>query len=132
MKVAGEIVADTRRALRVLETSHPPVYYIPVADVRPGALQPVPGSSFCEFKGWAAYSDLVIGGRCVSSAAWHYPDPSEGYESLRDHVAFYPGRVDRCTVDGEPVQAQAGDFYGGWLTSRVVGPFKGGPGTTGW
>ena len=131
------VVADTRRALRVLETSHPPTYYLPLADVAPGALVPVPGAqSFCEFKGRAGYYDVVgadtDGGRLVRPrGAWGYPHPARGYEALADHVALYPAGL-LCTVDGERVEAQEGDFYGGWRTSRVVGPFKGGAGTRGW
>jgi uncharacterized protein (DUF427 family) len=134
----GELlVADTRRAVRVLETSHPPAYYLPRADVAEGALVPVDGvATFCEFKGRAVYFDVVgvdrDGGRVVRPrAAWTYPTPAPGFEALRDHVAVYPGRL-ACTVDDEPVEAQEGDFYGGWRTGRVVGPFKGGAGTRGW
>jgi len=133
IELDGEVVADTRRSLRVLETSHPPVYYVPRDDVAPGLLRPVPGTTWCEFKGSAAYADVVTPeGQVRPRAAWHYPRPSDGFEALADHVAFYPGRMDRCTVDGEVVVAQEGDFYGGWVTSRVTGPFKGAPGTSGW
>ena len=133
VEFGGQVVADTRRAIRVCETSHPPVYYIPRADVAPGFLTPAPGTTWCEFKGRAAYFDVVCpNGRVVRRAAWHYPAPRPGYEALTGHIAFYPGRVDRCLVDGEAVQAQEGDFYGGWITSRVTGPFKGAAGTYGW
>ena len=133
IELDGEVVADTRRSLRVLETSHPPVYYLPRDDVAPGLLRPVPGTTWCEFKGAAAYADVVAPhGRVRPRAAWWYPSPSAGFEALAGHVAFYPGRMDRCTVDGEVVLAQEGDFYGGWITSRVTGPFKGAPGTSGW
>jgi uncharacterized protein (DUF427 family) len=133
IELEGEVVADTRRSVRVLETSHPPVYYIPLEDIAPGFLLPVPGTTWCEFKGSASYFDVVApSGRVVARAAWHYPQPTVGYEALVDHVAFYPGRMDRCTVDGEAVVAQPGDFYGGWITSKVTGPFKGAPGTRGW
>lgn len=138
MRLGVTVVADTRRALRVLETSHPPTYYLPVEDVAPGALVAAAGaSSWCEFKGRATYLEVVGAddeGRPVVAqrAAWTYPDPSPGYEALVGHVALYPGRMTRCTVAGEVVEAQEGGFYGGWRTSRVVGPFKGGPGTTGW
>jgi uncharacterized protein (DUF427 family) len=128
----GVTVADTTRAFRVLETSHPPVYYIPPEDVRSEYLRPSRRRSFCEFKGEAAYHDLVVGDRVVRDAAWSYPAPSSGYEQLRDHLAFYPGRVDEAYVGDERVRAQAGDFYGGWITSGIEGPFKGGPGTAGW
>lgn len=129
----GEVVVDTRRSLRVLETSHPPVYYVPVDDVAAGLLTPVPGTTWCEFKGTASYFDVAgASGRTLPRAAWHYPRPTSGYEALTGHVALYPGRMDRCTVDGEVVVAQPGDFYGGWITSHVTGPFKGAPGTSGW
>jgi uncharacterized protein (DUF427 family) len=125
----GELLAATSRALRVLETSHPPVWYLPPEDVRLDLLTPSRRpSTYCEFKGEAIYYDA--GG--LAGVAWSYPSPSPGYEQLTDYLAFYPDKVDRATVDGEVVQAQAGDFYGGWVTAEVVGPFKGGPGTAGW
>jgi uncharacterized protein (DUF427 family) len=131
--LAGRRIVSTRGAVRVLETSHPPVFYLPVGDVVPGVLRPHPDrSTFCEFKGAASYFDLVVGETVAAAAAWGYADPSPGFEVLRGRVAIYPGRVDACWVDGERVVAQAGDFYGGWITSRVVGPFKGAPGTLGW
>ena len=132
VEAGGEVVADTRRALRVLETSHPPVYYIPPEDVRRDLLRPSSRRTVCEFKGVAAYHDLVIGEHVIRDAAWSYAEPRPGYESLRDHLAFYPGKMDACYVDDERVVAQPGDFYGGWVTSDVEGPFKGGPGTRGW
>jgi uncharacterized protein (DUF427 family) len=128
----GVTVADSIRCHRVLETSHPPVFYVPRADVAPGVLEPAGGSSFCEFKGTASYWDLVVGGTRVRNAAWSYEHPSPDYRVLTGAVAFYPGRVDDCTVDGERVRPQAGDFYGGWITADITGPFKGGPGTRGW
>jgi len=128
----GVTVAETTRAVRVLETSHPPVYYIPPEDVRAEYLRPSRRWTFCEFKGGACYYDLEVEGRSAEDAAWYYPDPTQGYDVLRGHVAFYPGRVDACYVDDERVQPQAGDFYGGWVTGDIVGPFKGGPGTAGW
>ena len=128
----GVEVCRTRRALRVLETSHPPTWYLPADDWLPGALRPAPGSSFCEFKGTASYLDVVAGDRVESAAAWTYPDPAPGFEALRGTVAVYPARMDRCTVDGEVVRPQQGGFYGGWVTGDVVGPFKGAPGTRGW
>jgi uncharacterized protein (DUF427 family) len=134
--LGGVVVVDTRRALRVLETSHPPSYYLPVDDVLAGALRPAAGTSWCEFKGTAGYLDVLggdpIGSVVAHAAAWTYPRPSPGFELLAGHVALYPGRMDRCTVDGETVVAQEGGFYGGWVTSRVVGPFKGVPGSRGW
>lgn len=132
VEFAGEVVAETTRAVRILETSHPPTYYIPLADVRREFLEPAGGSSFCEFKGEASYFDLVAGERRSPGAAWTYPKPSRRYPELKGKVSFYAGRVDACFVDGERVEPQAGDFYGGWATSDVVGPFKGGPGTWGW
>jgi uncharacterized protein (DUF427 family) len=129
---AGATIAATRHSLRVLETSHPPVYYIPLADILPDVLMPNPRRTWCEFKGEAAYFDVVCNGQAATAAAWHYPRPAAGYEALAGHVAFYPARMEACSVDGERVQAQEGDFYGGWITSHVTGPFKGRPGTRGW
>ena len=130
--LGGQLIADTTSAVRVLETSHPPVYYIPLEDFAPDALVPVKGSTFCEYKGKAAYFDVVGGGTRVPRAAWTYPDPRPGYGPLASRAAVYPGKMDRCTVDGEEVQPQEGDFYGGWITGRITGPFKGAPGTGGW
>ena len=132
VELGGRTIARTTRALRVLETSHPPTYYLPMEDVEDGVLRPAAGSSFCEWKGHAAYLDVVSGDRLAERAAWHYPEPTAPFAELRGHVAIYPGRMDRCLVDGEQVQAQPGGFYGGWITSRVVGPFRGEPGTMGW
>ncbi len=133
VKLAGAVLADTARALRVLETSHPPTIYIPRADVRAGLLTPSASrSTWCEFKGAARYLDAAVGGRHVVAVGWTYPEPAPGYEALRDHVAFYPGRVDEAWLGDERVEAQAGDFYGGWITADLVGPFKGAPGTLGW
>ena len=136
--LGGVTVAETREALRLLETSHPPTYYLPVAAFVPGVLRRSQGhpGTFCEWKGRASYLDLVGGGPdrpvVAAAAAWTYDDPSPGFEALAGHVAVYPAAVDRCEVDGEVVTPQTGGFYGGWVTSRVVGPFKGGPGTAGW
>ncbi|HMO00448.1 MAG TPA: DUF427 domain-containing protein [Miltoncostaeaceae bacterium] len=130
--LGGETIADTTRAVRVLETSHPPAFYLPRADVVPGALVTAHGSSFCEWKGQAAYLDVVGGGGVAPRAAWWYPDPVAAFAALRGHVAFYPGRMDACLVDDELVRSQEGDFYGGWITDEIVGPFKGAPGTWGW
>lgn len=129
---AGRIIADTRAAVRTIETSHPPSYYIPPQDIAPGVLREAAGSSFCEWKGNAIYWDVVVGTAILRRIGWSYPDPTSGFAMLRDHVAFYAGPFDRCTVDGETVTPQAGGFYGGWITGAVVGPFKGGPGTAGW
>jgi len=125
-------IAETSRALRVLETSHPPVYYIPFGDVQQHFLSRSERQSYCEFKGLATYYTLKVGEKVAKNAAWSYHNPSIGYDSIKDHIAFYPGHVDACYVDGERVQAQEGDFYGGWITSDIDGPFKGGPGTAGW
>jgi uncharacterized protein (DUF427 family) len=131
--VFGDVtLAYTSRAKRVLETSHPPVYYIPREDVRLEHLSPAGGSSLCEFKGRASYWDAVTEEKEESRVAWSYPDPEPPYEILKDHLAFYPSKVDNCWVGGEKVRAQEGDFYGGWITPDIVGPFKGGPGTRGW
>jgi uncharacterized protein (DUF427 family) len=132
VRFGGEVVADTRRAVRVLETSHPPVFYIPPEDVRTELLVATGEQTWCEFKGDAHYYDLIADGRVAASAAWCYPEPREGYEAIQYAIAFYPGRVDECTVDGERVTPQGGGFYGGWITSEIAGPFKGDPGTDGW
>ncbi len=129
---AGEIIADTRRAKRILETSHPPVYYIPPEDVRMDLLRRATGSSWCEWKGEASYYDVVVAERVIARAAWCYARPVAAYAGIANYLAFYPSKMDRCTVDGEVVRAQEGDFYGGWITSEIVGPFKGAPGTLGW
>ena len=130
--LGGVPVADTTRGFRVLETSHPPNYYFPPDDVLVGALTRAAGASFCEWKGRADFFTVHGGDRTATAAAWSYASPSPAFAPLRDHVAFYAGPMDACFVDGERVVPQAGDFYGGWITSRVVGPFKGGPGTRGW
>ncbi len=130
--LGGVEVCRTSRALRVLETSHPPVWYLPRADWLPGTLVPAGGASYCEWKGVASYLDVVGGGRREAQAAWTYPTPVPDFAVLAGAVAVYPGRMDRCTVDGEVVRPQEGGFYGGWVTDDVVGPFKGAPGTLGW
>ena len=135
--LGGVTVADTSRGWRVLETSHPPNYYFPVDDVLSGALVPADGASFCEWKGRARYFDVharpdAAGDQVAGRAAWGYDTPSDAFAALRDHVAFYAGPMDACFVDGERVTPQPGEFYGGWITSAVVGPFKGGSGSRGW
>lgn len=133
VEVAGELIADTRRAVRVLETSQAPAFYVPTADVRMDLLEPLQGHhTVCEWKGNASYFDLRVGDRVAHRAAWTYPRPARGYEAIAGHVAFYPSRVDVCRVDGELVRPMEGDFYGGWITSDVVGPFKGARGTGHW
>lgn len=129
---ADRVIAETRQALRILETSHPPSYYIPPADLRREFLERAAGRSICEFKGQAAYWSIRVEERLSPAAAWSYAAPWAPYEALKDHLCFYAGRADACFVDGEQVIPQEGDFYGGWRTVDVVGPFKGGPGTRGW
>ena len=130
---AGVTLVDTTAALRVLETSHPPVYYVPPASLAPDSVR-LSGSraSFCEFKGVASYWDLVTARGTVRDVAWSYAQPSRGFEAMAGYLAFYATRVDECWVDDERVAPQEGDFYGGWITKDVVGPFKGGAGTWGW
>lgn len=128
----SEVIADTHHAFRVLETSHPPVYYIPAEDVQMEFLTTTPRTSFCEFKGSATYWTIRVGEREAANAAWSYKSPTKSFAAIRDYLAFYPSRMDACYVDGEQVQAQSGDFYGGWITSEIVGPFKGGAGSWGW
>jgi uncharacterized protein (DUF427 family) len=130
--LAGELIAETTEAWCVLETSHPPTYYLPPAAFRDGSLQPADGTTFCEWKGTARYLDLVAGEWVAPRAAWTYPSPTARFAALRDHVAVYPAAMDACTVDGVAVLPQPGGFYGGWVTPRVVGPFKGDSGTQGW
>ena len=132
MWLGGLRIAWTTASWRVLETSHPPTYYLPRDAFVDGAPRPTGGSSWCEWKGQASYLDLVAGGVVAPRAGWSYPRPTPGFEVLTDAVAVMPGQVDRCVVDGKVVRPQAGGFYGGWITDRVVGPFKGGPGTHGW
>jgi uncharacterized protein (DUF427 family) len=129
---AGVDLADTRDARRVLETSHPPVYYIPEKDIRMEFLLRAGGSSLCEWKGVAVYFDITVEGRTAGRAAWSYPDPTPAFESIRNCVAFYPAPMDACYVDGEKARPQPGGFYGGWITDDIVGPFKGSPGTDFW
>ena len=129
---AGETVASTGNGFRVLETSHPPVYYITPGDIRQDFLVAAGGQSFCEYKGVATYWSLDVGGTRSDRAAWSYPDPTPPFAAIRDYLAFYATRVDECRVGDERVQPQDGDFYGGWITSRIVGPFKGAAGTRGW
>ncbi|MEO7018875.1 MAG: DUF427 domain-containing protein [Ktedonobacteraceae bacterium] len=126
------VIADTRHALRILETSHPPVYYLPPADIQMQYLVPTARTTYCEWKGTGSYYTVSVNGKTVPNSAWYYRQPVGSYATLADYVAFYPSRMDACMVDGERVQAQVGDFYGGWVTSEIVGPFKGGPGTAGW
>lgn len=128
----GEIIAETNRAFRVLETSHPPVYYFPPEDVRMEFLHEEPYTSFCEWKGRASYYSLNVKGKGITNVAWFYKNPTDNFKEIENYIAFYPSNMDACYVDGELVQAQEGDFYGGWITKDIVGPFKGGTGTWGW
>lgn len=130
----GRTVAQTVHGLRVLETSHPPVYYFPQGDCAPDLLvRSDRRGSFCEFKGVATYWSLAVSGApMVLDVAWSYALPTPAFAGLKDHLAFYASRVDQCFVNDEQVQAQPGDFYGGWITSDIRGPFKGAPGTMGW
>lgn len=130
--LGDSIIADSNRCFRMLGTSHPPTYYIPVEDFKEGVLQETGGSSFCEFKGMAHYYDLKSAQKVVRRSGWGYKQPSKNYPQLKDTVAVYAHMVDACYVNDEQVQAQEGDFYGGWITKNIVGPFKGGVGTFGW
>lgn len=130
----GVTVIDTTDAVRVLETSHPPTWYLPVGALRGAHLRPTGRTTACEYKGRARYFDIVADDDRVlaAGAAWGYPHPTPGYEALADRFTVHPDRVHQCRVDGQPVQGQAGGFYGGWITDDIVGPFKGEPGTLGW
>lgn len=130
--LGGATLADSTRALRVLETSHPPTYYLPRADVRMDLLMSARGSSFCEWKGSAVYFDALVDGARVERVAWSYPDPTPRFAALRDRLAFYLPLLDGGWVDDERARPQPGGFYGGWITSDLAGPFKGGPGSQGW
>lgn len=132
VELAGTVLADTRRAYRVLETSSPPAYYFPPEDVAMQHLIESSRRTYCEWKGDAGYCHVVVGAARRENAAWFYANPSPGFEAIRDYVAFYPSRMDACTVDGERVEPQPGSYYGGWITSDLVGPFKGEPGSEGW
>jgi uncharacterized protein (DUF427 family) len=128
----GQVIVDCQRAKRVLETSHPPVYYIPIEEIKSGVLQPVSGDSWCEWKGKACYYDVVLNGRTAEKAAWYYPNPVPKFVQIKNYVAFYAAKMDACFVEDEKVLAQEGGFYGGWITSNLIGPFKGGPIKPGW
>jgi uncharacterized protein (DUF427 family) len=130
--VGGRTLADTTRALRVLETAGAPVYYLPPEDVDLARLRPGGRSTVCEWKGDATYLDLADGDRRIPSIAWAYPDPKPGFEAIRDHLAFYASRVDEAWVGDERATPQPGGFYGGWVTSAIVGPIKGDPGSELW
>jgi uncharacterized protein (DUF427 family) len=128
VEVFGRVLADSRRSLRVLETFHPPTFYLPPAALDATMLRPAPGRSFCEWKGWARYFDVVAAdGRTLERVVWQYPDPTAAYAELAGWFALYPAPMDGCWLDGEPVQPQPGGFYGGWITADLEGPFKGDP-----
>lgn len=131
VRLGGVILASTRRAIRVLETSHPPTFYLPRADVTMALLHEDGIGSRCEWKGDATYWTAEAGGRRVARGAWSYERPFEEAAALAGHLAFYPSRFE-CAVDGQPVTPQPGGFYGGWITPELVGPFKGEPGSEGW
>jgi uncharacterized protein (DUF427 family) len=128
----GVTIADSQDSYRVLETSHPPVYYIPPAAIKMEYLVATGQQSFCEWKGVALYYNLIVGDKQAHNAAWYYSDPTPAFADIKDCVAFYASRVGACYVDGELVISQPGDFYGGWITSDIVGPFKGVSGSWGW
>jgi uncharacterized protein (DUF427 family) len=130
--LGGKTIADTRSAYRVLETSHPPNYYLPPTDIAEGRLVRTRGSSQCEWKGLAHYYDVVAGDVVAGEAAWGYDRPTRAFAAIAGYVAFYPALMDACLVDDEVVEPQPGGFYGGWITANLVGPFKGGPGTQRW
>jgi uncharacterized protein (DUF427 family) len=128
----GQTIADTQQAYRVLETSHPPVYYLPPADVQMPYLHMTDSSSFCEWKGNALYYHLAVGSQSVKNAAWAYSEPTGNFKPIAGYLAFYAHLMDACYVDGERVTPQPGGFYGGWVTKNIVGPFKGVAGSWGW
>jgi uncharacterized protein (DUF427 family) len=132
IEFGGLVIADTMRAWRVCETASPPTYYLPPDDIAAGVLEAAGGSSYCEWKGRAAYWTLRVGDRVSREAAWSYPSPAPAFAAIAGYVAFYAGRVDACFVGDAPVTPQPGGFYGGWITPDVVGPFKGEPGTGHW
>lgn len=132
MIFGGVEICETRTSWRILETGHPPTYYLPRSAFIPGSLRPARGTSFCEWKGFASYLDVTGGDKIASRAAWYYPHPKARYSLIADHVALYAGAMDECLVDGERVVPQPGNYYGGWITSSVVGPFKGAAGSEHW
>ena len=129
---ASIVLADTRGAWRTLETSHPPTYYIPQSDIAMAHLVPNPARSICEWKGQAVYWDVVIGNAAIAAAAWSYPAPTPAFAGIKDRIAFYAQPFEHVLVDGEQIVPQPGGFYGGWITSREAGPFKGIPGSRFW
>lgn len=132
VELGGEVLAETIHGLKILETGSPPTYYFPPEDVRTDLLGPSPVRTICEWKGVARHWTARVGERVVEEAAWSYSEPRPGFEPIAGYIAFYPGRVDLCKVGPERVIPQPGSYYGGWITSRVVGPFKGTEGTDDW
>ena len=130
--LGGQTILDTSAAWRVLETTHPPTFYLPMDAFTPGSLTRSDRGSFCEWKGHASYWTVQAGGRVERDAAWGYPDPSPAFLPIRGHVAVYAGRMDACFVGDEQVTPQEGGLYGGWITAELLGPFKGAPGTMFW
>jgi len=128
----GVTIVDTTGAMRVLETSHPPTYYMPPEDIQQQYLIPSSRSTFCEWKGQGSYYSVQVGEKTAIDVAWYYSDPTPDFSTMQNYVAFYAAPMDACYVDGEKVIPQPGQFYGGWITSDVVGPFKGEPGSWGW
>jgi uncharacterized protein (DUF427 family) len=123
----GKTVANSSNAKRVLERGHPPVYYVPLDEINVKTLQASSRRTWCEWKGEAYYYDVVVGGMISRNAAWYYPEPTPDFEEIRDFVAFYAGKMDACYLGKELVKPQAGDFYGGWITRNIEGPYKGSP-----
>lgn len=121
----GAVIAESFKSMRVLERGHPPVYYVPLEDINLKTLQVSTRTTWCEWKGEASYYDVIVGNAVSKNAAWFYPNPTPDFVEIKDKVAFYAGKMDKCYLGDEPVTPQAGDFYGGWITSNVKGPFKG-------
>jgi len=130
--VGNVVIAESQSAFRILETSHPPTYYFPTEDVNYENLLKNERSTFCEWKGTASYFNYVASENVIPNIGWCYRNPTKGFSSIKDYISFYASKADACYVNGERVQHQEGDFYGGWITSNLVGPFKGGVGTFGW
>jgi uncharacterized protein (DUF427 family) len=128
----GVTLADSSAAWRTLETSHPPTYYIPPADIAMDHLRPNPQRSLCEWKGQAVYWDVVLGDARIAAAGWSYPAPTPAFAPIAGHIAFYAAPFDHCLIDGEQVTPQPGGFYGGWISHYETGPFKGVPGSRFW
>lgn len=132
IEFGGLVLAETTQAYRVLETSHPPTYYLPPADVSMDYLTATNHRSLCEWKGAAQYWHVKVSHQIAENAAWSYPTPTSNFRAIQDYLSFYANLMDACYVGDERVDPQAGSFYGGWVTSNIVGPFKGGPGTRDW